>query len=69
MASAIVYWHAKNQRKLEMAFSSVKRWNESGYGMTASGVSEFISMFGGMSLFGSVNVAACPLLTADNRSV
>jgi hypothetical protein len=46
MTSTIMYGHAKNKRKPETAFPSVKEWNESEDGMIASGVSEFMNGFG-----------------------
>jgi hypothetical protein len=44
--SAIVCKYARNQRKPEIAFPSVKEWNEVEYGMIVSGVSEFMNFFG-----------------------
>jgi hypothetical protein len=69
MTSIMIYWHAENQRKLEIALPSVNEWNESEYGMIVSGVSEFMNIFGDISLTGSVRVTAYPLLAADNQSV
>jgi hypothetical protein len=66
--SAIFYKYAKNQRKPEIAFPSVKEWNENEDGIIVSGVSEFMNSVEDTRLFGSVNVTAYPLLAADNRS-
>jgi hypothetical protein len=69
MTSTRVYWHAKKMRKPEIAFPSVKGWNESEDGMIVSGVSEFVDIFDGIGFFGSVSPTAYRLLAEDNRSV
>jgi hypothetical protein len=69
MTSTIINWHAKNRWKLEIAFPSMKEWNESEYRMIVSGVSELMNIFGHTSLFECVSVIAYPLLAADYRSV
>jgi hypothetical protein len=58
--SAIVYRYAKNQQKPEIAFLSVKEWNENEEGRIVSGVSDFMNIFEDASLSGSVNVTAYP---------
>jgi hypothetical protein len=67
--STIVYKYAKSQRKPEIAFPSVKEWNENEDGMIVSGVSDFMNIFEDANLSGSVSVTAYPLPAADNRPV
>jgi hypothetical protein len=69
MTSAIIYWHAKNWRKLEIALPSVKEQNEGEYEMIVSAVSEFMSVFGDVSLFGRVSATTYPVLIAHSWSV
>jgi hypothetical protein len=47
----------------------VREWNGSENWMIISGVSGLMNIFGDISLFGSVTIAADPLLPADNWSV
>jgi hypothetical protein len=68
MTSTIIYWHAKNEWTPEIAFRSVKKWNEGEYGTTVSRANEFMDIFGD-SLFRSVSVSPYPLFAADNWSV
>jgi hypothetical protein len=67
--SIIGYKYTKSQRKPEIAFPSVKEWNENEDGMIVSGVSDFMNIFKDTGLFGSVSVTAYPLPVADNWSV
>jgi hypothetical protein len=68
MTSTILYRQAENERKLEIAFSSVNEWNESECGLILSPVSEFMNIFGEIGLFGSVSATVYPLLALDNQS-
>jgi hypothetical protein len=67
VTSIVIYWHAKIQEKPEIAFPSVKEWNDSEDGMTVSRMNELMNIFGN-SLFESISITAYPLLAADNRS-
>jgi hypothetical protein len=69
MTNTIVHWHAKNRWKLEIAFPSLKEWNESEYRMIVSRVSELMNIFGHTSLFEYVSVIAHALFAGDYRSV
>jgi hypothetical protein len=67
--STVIYWRTKSQRKPETQSPPVKGWSQNGYGMIVGGLSELMSSFGDISLFGNVNGTAGPLLPLDNRSV
>jgi hypothetical protein len=63
MTGTIVYWHAQNQRKLEIAFPSVSEWNDRQQSERIHG-----RLRGHQSLQ-EVSVTAYLLLAAENRSV
>jgi hypothetical protein len=69
ITSIIFHWLAGNHRRPEMAFPSIREWNQIGYGMIVSGVSEFMNIFGDICLSGTVKVTAYLLLGADNWSI